>query len=389
MKKALSVILSLLLVLSLCAFIGCSQETEPADSAPPESDAAPSPADSTTEVYDIGGYVSVSIVTAADGSVTYDGLTREQLGASMANEHVPQKLAAGMDVLVGVAHMQLGDQHNIARNEGLKNALEELGFTYAYEAFDFDAGKQLQLIENYLTMGAALIETNMLDVAASIELCERTEAQGCYFVVMGATPDGYVSCSVNVDQTLFGTKHAEIFLDWVDKTYPDAGPGDIKICFLGNIRNADPAVRTYAVEARLAQDERIAVAFSNHDTLSLEGAYSLVENAFQADPNICAVLTFNISQATGASNYIVSLPGIDYSKYGVFCNNYDNAIIELIEASSANDGTSVLRGTIINGSEVPHGDELLATTDLLLRGVDTPHYIDQQLWTINSTGFEM
>ena len=114
-----------------------------------------------------------------------------------------------------------------------------------------------------------------------------------------------------------------------------------------------------------------------------------MENAFQADPDIRGVITFNVNQAMAANNYICSLPGINYEEYGIFCNNTDDAVTSLIGASAANDGTSVLRGTIINDAQVAGSDETTAVAGLLLQGKTPPYDLVQPLWTINSVGYEL
>lgn len=373
MKKALSLVLALAILCSMALMCACTGTTAPAGTDPGAADSgtpAGTPAPTGGETAD---------------PPPAEELTEAVLQASLPNEYVPEKLAAGMEVVVASVWQGLTDQLFVLIDENLALIAEEKGYCYSSASMDDDFSKGIQLIENFVQMGAANIVTILPDPSAAIDICRTCEENGCYLSLVGAVPDGYVSCCVNVDQSTIGTQQAELAKAWVDQQYPDAGPGEIKVAFLGNTMNSDPAVRTYATEDALAADPRFDLVYTNHNSRSLDAAFTAVQEAFTMDPGVRLVLTFNSSQAVGCSNYIMSLPNAELSEYAVFCCGYNNETLELIEQSKTND--SVLRGTMAFSGAVPWEGYELALFGLLDGRIQPGDVYWERIWAIDEVGF--
>ena len=370
MKKTLSLVLALVLLLSLAIFCGCSAEEEQPND--------PSGGTTQTPPDESGGQTDQ---TTSDPSA----MTDEELMAAPANQYVPEKLERGLEVLVAWDAMQLDDQLYVMMTDGWRADLEPLGFTVMVSSFEVDPAIQKEHLENYLTMGCAVYVTAMNDPDSGVELCALAEENGCYFIQQGSVPNGHVSVACNVDQEDIGRRQVEMSVAWIDQVYGDVPDGSIHVAFIGNTTNEDPAIRTAAVEAAIAEDPRQQLVFTNHNSLGLDVAYTAVEEAFTYDPEIRIVYTFNVTQAIGANNYIMSLPGIDVSQYAVFANGTNNDAPVLIEQAAENG--SVLRGTIAFGGDPMWGNVTDATLGLLDGSIEPGLVIWDPNWPVCSFDF--
>ena len=174
---------------------------------------------------------------------------------------------------------------------------------------------------------------------------------------------------------------------WVDQTYPDAGPDELHVAFLGNTNNSDPAVRTAALEDYIATDPRFNYVYHDHGSTGTDAAFTAIQNAFTYDPEIKIVFTFNVTQAIGANNYITSLDGVNLAEYGVFCGGTNADAVQMIEQAATDDG-SVIRGTIAFGGANPYEGVLNATLGLFSGTYECGVVILEPDWSINSFGYE-
>lgn len=374
MKKVLSMIL-ISLLLSFACFSGCS-----------EGGADPSVTDANQQASSTQPGQAQTGEPNGEEEADPSTLSDAELAATLPNMYVPEKLARGMEVHVAWPSMQLDDQFNVMMSNGLRDDLEPLGYTVTITSFNGDVSLQLQQIENFLTLGTACIVTSMNDPDSGVDLCKKCEEAGCYFIQQGSVPNGYVSGAINVDQTDIGRRQVEMAVAWIDQVYGDVPDGSIHVAFVGNTTNEDPAVRTAAVEAAIAEDPRQQLVFTNHNSLGIDVAYTAVEEAFTYDSEIKIVYTFNATQAIGANNYVIALPNADLSRYAIFANNYNADALALIEQSDENDG-SVIRGTIAFGADPAWGNLTLAVTGLL-DGSYTPGTVTwEPNWAICSFDF--
>lgn len=387
MKKILAILMALCLVFSMAALVGCAKEEAPAGGAETPAAGGETQKEDTANVIQGGDGVTSTGESSVQNELPTTESGEADLENALPNQYVPEKLAAGMEVLVAAVHLQLGDQLYVMIDDALKNMAEDLGYVYASSSMDDDLAKGIQLIENYVQMGAASIVCQLNDPDAGVDICEYCEENGCYLSIVGAVPNGYISCAVNVDQTIIGTQQYYLASAWVDQQYPDAADGSIKVAFLGNTVNTDPAIRTYATEDLIKADPRMELVYTNHDARSLDKAFTAIEEAFTMDDGIRLCLTFNSTQAVGCNNKIMSLPNVNPEEYAVFCCSYNAETLELIEQSKTN--ASVLRGTIGFGGEAGPWDGYAKALFGLLDGTMAPGTVYwERIWAINEVGFE-
>ena len=98
------------------------------------------------------------------------------------------------------------------------------------------------------------------------------------------------------------------------------------------------------------------------------------------------VLTFSISTAIGANNYIISNFPDQLDEFGVFCNSQDPALMELIAKSENNDG-SCIRGTIAQGGDVPYEMVAQCVKDVMLGGAEFGYILPDRTYAVNSFGY--
>lgn len=332
-------------------------------------------------------FVEVEVTVAADGTATYDGLTLAELDASLPNQYVPQKLAAGKEVLIGYASPMMTDALSVIQTEGFTEDMKQLGITCLTTDANSDPMLQLTQIENFLQMGVALIRTQPYNTDTYNGYTEKCEELGTYFVIGGVEVDYYLSGSISNDTVTIGEVTISMATAWLDEQYPDAGAGEINTIVYCNTRTDDNAKRTAMLKAAGSVDDRINVVFEAEDCMTLETAFGRTEEAFTYDPSIKLALCFATVQATGANNYIVTMPGLDYDSVGVFCAGVDPAVNQLIDEAGNGMDTSVIRGCICFGFENLWDSTTIAATRLLLQGYETPVRLLEPIYTYTYLDF--
>lgn len=359
MKKALSILLVLIMLFSLFSLAACSKKEE-AGAPAGGGEAAGAPAG--------GG-------EAAGGEI--------DLANTKPNEYIQEKLDAGMEPLIYFAAPLLTDTFVVGIMEGIGEEMKALGFSYSNGDCQGDQAKMIDVVENAVTMQASCIIV-MAFVQGLGDVCAAANEAGSSVVVFGAKPEFEVDGMVWLDQGEQGYQAGKMISAWADLRYPDAGDGELKVLLMPQYGNEDNVARSDGYERGLAEDPRFKIAYSATETVqSVEEGFNYAQEGFSLDPEIRIVLTFSISTAIGANNYIISHFPDQLDEFGVFCNSQDPALMELIAKSAENDG-SCIRGTIAQGGDVPYEMVAQCVKDVMLGGAEFGYILPDRTYSVTS-----
>jgi ABC-type sugar transport system substrate-binding protein len=326
MKKALSLVLAVSMILLALAGCGTAQPTgSTAPSAAPAASAAPSAAP-----------------------------------AEAAAPAPAEKLKTGFIV------MGLGSEFFQALYDEYVNAFTAAGWDATSADGNFNPATQIELIENYVAMGVDVLTIFPVDGAPVDDALKKAQEAGVKVIEM-------VNCGNNWDlQMLSDNKACAEYSNkqaaaWVDKTFPDAPDKSVEcvvLTYYSSQTNKDQAevakrIEEYSPKIKLVHEYQLTDE-------TTEAGVTAAENIFTSYPNVKLIVTPQGTVAVGVNNYLTSMssPITDYSNIGIFTiNGTGDELYNAIKASGENKAP--LRGSIVTaGVQETVKDMLKAATGL-------------------------
>jgi len=366
MKRQLTIILAICLILSVSVLSGCGGGGGASGgSSAAGSSAAQAPAAEETD---------------AGGS-----------GAAAGNE-IQAMLDAGEDVLVGFALSTIADEMTQAQATQMQEKFKADGVNLQYISSDDDLALQITQIENFIEMGAKEIIISSKEPSALKEVCEKAMDQGIYVVFSGeANLDriGFTPSGANaMDGTAAGEQLAKMALKWVAETYPDAEEGSIHVGVMAIDGVSMSAEMDAAYDAAFAGTP-CQVTYRSPLCITADDGYNAAEEALTFDPEIRIFMGFTADDAIGASNYFeANKADYDMSQFAAFCTGVSGSGTDMIDKSVNNE--SILRGLCVIGEATDSTKDLWIVCHDLLFGLAEPPYLrNNELSTYNTVGYEM
>lgn len=345
MKKLTALFLATCMTFALVA---CGQgETNSSQPSENNDNVSDSSSDSST-VTVLDNY-EVTIGTTEDGSTTYDGFTKEQLESSLPKEHIPQKLAAGVDVTIAFLCVNLQSVSIKSMSDGMEKICEGYGINYEVQEMYMDIATQLDCIENFLTMEVSMIVTFCIDENAMADAAAKVMDSGTALVILDGTPSFDLSLNICTDPYDVGYQEGKMISAWVEQTYPDAGEGEVKAALMNNAIIPDFVRQNEGLMAALREDNRIQIVYEVAGTAhTIDEGYTFAEDAMTSDSEIVLFMTKVGSQGIGVNNYLQSA-GKATDSVAVFAADCDEEGRTMVDAST-DSSASVLRGEIGYGT---------------------------------------
>jgi len=309
----------------------------------------------------------------ANGVAGKETIDMETLQHSKPCEYIKEKLAAGMEVKVALVAIEFSSTTFSTMDDDYRKWFEDLGFTYMSADHNMNTAKQIELIENYVTMGCACIITIVFGDEIADTVAKAIEA-GTYVTLRKSMVSFPVSFNAASDPVGFGAGMADMIKAWADYRFP----GEEKIKYATVDLSSNPVWKgtSDGIRDTLAADKRFELAFmTGYESLTIETGYEFVENALMLDPEIRIFIAFSFGQAMGMNNYIMSQPLLDPGEFAVFCADTDPEIASIVDASAEDE--YVLRGFGTEGGEVSH-KFLFDKTLQLLYGEIEPGLIETE-----------
>ncbi len=324
-KKLLSILLTVAMAATL--LVGCGGSDAQQGTDAPANTEADAPAD-----------------TEADAPAD----TETDAPADAATGEPDMSLAAGKKV--GFTVPTLASDFINYLSQACAAAVEELGATMQIDSCDGDVNKQIEQIENYVTMGMDCIVVFSVNGAALESAAKSAIEAGVPVMAFAMEIPGATTNMISAEETIMGAAAGEMASEWVDKTFPDAADGEVVVYALRGSTQPEIVVRSDSMVEAIKKNPKVTVIeeeCENQDDRSI--ARRTTENQFNANPDIDVIIACNAESALGAESFIMSAdsPITDISKFGIFCVDETDEVDAKILASLNNE--SALRGTISMG----------------------------------------
>lgn len=278
--------------------------------------------------------------------------------ADVATEAAEAVEAAGEDLTgkkVGFSALMMSSEFFTDMSNQMEAYFTERGMEYSVADAAGNAQTQIQTVENFVSMGMDYIICFVVDASSISDSLVKARESGAFIIVIGTVldnPDAYDVC-INISQNESGCVEAQMAADWIEKTFPDAEDGSIKVGLLENSENEDAVARCNGLKEIVNYTPK-AVIVEEHETTQAEGAaaaQSYTEMMLMNNPDLKVILTYGTDQGQGANEAVMKDSNINKDEFAVFTIDIAEFIREKVKASAS--GESVIRGTVMLGEGTP------------------------------------
>lgn len=213
---------------------------------------------------------------------------------------------------------------------------------------DGNLDTQLQQFENAVSMGSDLIILVPLNVDAFENAVTQARERGVKVMLCSDDPTWNADILWLSVAEVIGEMVAEMAIEWANQTFPDAGPGEIKVCWLTtSLERPDAYRRCYAMHDRLMEDDRFTLVFRKDDVLDAADAMTAMQECLTVAHDINVVITYADTMGIGCNSAIMADSTLDWSQIGIFSGSSTAEAEQLVDMSVNNE--SVLRGVVTFG----------------------------------------
>jgi len=254
---------------------------------------------------------------------------------------------------------------------GLEGAFTADGWEWNIGVADGDANKQIEQIENMITLGVDVLVIMAVDPTSLGDVIQDALDEGIK-VINFTTDPGVGSMFMGSDETLIGEEVAGMASDWINVAYASAAAGSVKVAIL-EFKGTPEAVHRSEGLHDIEDNAKVDLVVTQEVNNTRADALAAVENLFLTNPDIDVILTYNTSMALGVNDYLTSAtsPLSDLSGFAVFGSDNDPEVLAAIQASATDD--SVLRGATQLGGPLTETYALLVGfANDLYNGVTVP-----------------
>ena len=310
-------------------------------------------------------------------------ITQEMLENSKPCEYIPEKLEAGMEVYVACAMQDKNFFWELMCN-GIRPEVEAIGCTWVESTSNNNVADLLQNIENFGTMGCALIIVNGPDSGSVQSAVETVQASGSMCLIYGEPAD--FTNVVRIDCYEAAWQQMAMAEAWIAEKYPDAETNPVHIAIMANSANATTKQKTDAYQDYAEQSPLMVESYFEDLVVDIDVGFTAAENALTTDSDIRVFINFDIGAANGVDNYLVSLisTGLNIDDYGIFTAGEDNNTRTKLSGDYTEP--SAFRGTILDG-ETLYEAMVECSLGLLDGTYQTPFEFMQPIYTLTNFGY--
>ncbi|HHW87951.1 MAG TPA: sugar ABC transporter substrate-binding protein [Chloroflexi bacterium] len=267
--------------------------------------------------------------------------------APVAATDAPAEAAASSDTALRVGYA-VPD----ASNPFLSNLTKSVAEYFASDGVEVivadaqgDATKQVNQIENFITMGVDAIIVMAIDPKGVTSVIEDAQKAGIKVMVAGGDT-GVYDAIMHTDQHAMGAMIAQMACDFIAANYADAAEGSVEVGIIENRDTPEANQRSdgMATVSTLCPAATVAGVVGGTPTITF-GA-TAAENLLTAHPNIKVILAYNDAQGLGAAQTVAAMSTIDPATFAIFGADNTPDALAAIKA-----GDSVFRGTVRFGSD--------------------------------------
>jgi ribose transport system substrate-binding protein len=337
--------------------------------------------------------MTLGLASCSSSSGGNDSGNSSDNSASTVTENVDNQVeASGLtwnDVYMGFCASNTGNDIMKVISEAVQADIIDRGGRCEIASADGDAAKQIEQVENFVTMGCNVILVMAVENDALSDAIQKAKDAGVLTLTLStdcSTQDCYMSSG---DEKAMGMYALNMALDWVKETFDTS-----ETIYGGIIACEDSAEAAYRCEA---YDEAVDLFAEAGYTLEIldkqtvtwtyEAGQEAAENMILQYPQINLWLCYNGVIAQGASEAVMTASTIpDVSKVGAFCVDCSTDIAELLIASSNNE--SVLRGAVSTGALSDFAGMAGEVIGLWIDGEDVPADYSLTPFVVNAENAE-
>ena len=243
----------------------------------------------------------------------------------------------------------------------------DAGWEAMYADGEFNPAKQIEAAENYIAMGVDILYIWSVAPEAMTGVIESAQAKGIKVVAFVAPTEKYDALMVSEEKEL-ADDLCRLAAKWIDSHFADAEDHSVPVAVF-TCRAAETGV--------LQGDEMLKIEeFSKKAKLVIEvecadetqaTGQAKMENLYTTNPEIQVFLTPHNGLALGINSYFTGIgsPVTDYTDMGIFAVNGTEAF-DIIGSSLG--GASPFRGTVITGGPEDTANEMLFVATGLFDG---------------------
>lgn len=273
--------------------------------------------------------------------------------------------------------------------QALQAAVAELGAELQVDSCDGDVTRQIEQMENYVTMGMDCIVAFPINGEALGVAAKNAVDQGVPVFAFAMEVPNVTTAMISAEEAVMGAACGEMASNWINENYADAADGSVKVYVVRGTTSPEITERSNAIVEELKKNSKIQLVEEEcENENSQDVARRLVENQFNANPDINVIVCCNGESSLGANSFIMSAdsPVKDLSKFAIFAVDETQEIDQKIKESIENK--SALRGTISMGSiaDTVH-DFMIGMVPILTEQEPIPR-IDGSIFPIDATNVE-
>ena len=253
-------------------------------------------------------------------------------------------------IKIGMTVPSVSNDFMVALTGMLQGYLTEQGYEVQFDSADGDVTKQQNQIENDIQMGCDALVVWPVNGEGLSNVVTQAVDQGIQVLAFANAIPGASANQVAADDKEMGTAQAELASDWIDKAFPDAGDGEVKVFVITSSNTPQAVDRSEGMLTIADLNSKVNMITSDVDWDSPSASSSLVENTLMTDPDVKVIMTPGGTPGVMANNFVMSANSNveDKAHFAIFTVDETEEIDAAIVAS-AND-EAVLRGTISMGS---------------------------------------
>lgn len=279
--------------------------------------------------------------------------TEPEAAATQAAE-APETTAEAEQFTIGYAAPDLSSEYNMMVHNSLEAICAEQGIKLLTLSAEGDVNLQVQQVENFITMGIDSLIIYPVDPTVLGPTMQKAKEAGIYVVNADqlATPECY-DVAISADMHDLGVQNVLMASAWVDKMFPDAADGSVKVAVFGFWVTEQFAERC-DVMTQIADYNKKCKVVATYDSTLQTYQTDIANNAailLQQHPDVNVILSFTDIFALMVDEVLMqNAASLDLTKIAQFTVDRSKAGFTKIKAAQTNEST--LRGTIVPGINI-------------------------------------
>ena len=259
---------------------------------------------------------------------------------------------------VGFVTFGLGGDFFQMLAKAYETKMKSLGWEAYYADGEFNPETQMKAAENYIAMGVDGLVIWSVAPEAMGGVIDKAMEKGIKVIAFVAKTEKYDVVMLSDDAALAGYC-AKLAAKWIDEQFKDAADGSVPVAVFTcraaetGVVQGDVLLKMAEYSKKVGKVTEIEC----EDETAVTGQ-TKAENLYTTNPEIKVFLSAHNGLALGINNYFtgISSPVKDYKDMGIFCVNGDTTTYDLIK-KSIND-EAPLRGTVMTGGVDDTANEL-------------------------------